>query len=111
MKINIKATNIELTEAIKKYLNKKIQSLSKYLKDYEKDMDLVFDIEVGKATRHHHKGDVFRAEINLKIGKKFLRAEEKSQNLYTAIDLVKDKIHPQILKLKEKKSQIKKQNV
>jgi putative sigma-54 modulation protein len=102
MKIIIKATNIELTPAIKNYVDKKIKLLNKYIKEFEKSTELIFNIEIGKETKHHHKGDVFRSEINLKIGKHFLRAEERSENLYTSIDLTKDKIHNQIIKLKEK---------
>jgi putative sigma-54 modulation protein len=100
MKIIIKSTNLELTEAIKNYINKKTSSLNRFLKKYEENSELNLNIEIAKTTRHHQKGDVFYAEINLKLPNKLLRAEEYSSNLYAAIDLVKDKIKEEILKFK-----------
>jgi putative sigma-54 modulation protein len=89
MKINIKATGIELTPAISEYVHKKVSSLEKYL---EKGSDVVAQVEVGKITQHHKSGEVFRAEVHL-IGAGFdLYAASEQTDLYAAIDVVKDEI-------------------
>jgi putative sigma-54 modulation protein len=89
MKINIKATGIELTPAISDYVHKKVSSLEKYL---EKGSDVVAQVEVGKSTQHHKSGEVFRAEVHL-IGAGFdLYAASEQTDLYAAIDVVKDEI-------------------
>ena len=55
MKINIKATNIELTLAISAYAEKKIRTLKKFL-----DVpDAVAQVEVGKSTKHHKSSEDF----------------------------------------------------
>lgn len=111
MKIIIKSTNLELTDAIANYINKKISPLSRFLKKYEENSELNLNMEIAKTTRHHQKGDVFYVEINLKLPNKLLRAEEYNSDLYAAIDLAKDKIKQEILKfksLKEKNKRSKK---
>jgi len=98
MKINIKGTNMELTEAIKDYVEEKIGSLDKFY-----DNILEARVDVGKTTNHHQKGDVFRAEVNLEVPQKgVLRAEATREDLYMAINQVKDELQRQIKKFKEK---------
>lgn len=101
MKIIIKTTNIELTDAINSYVNKKIGSLEKFLKRYEENSELNLNVEIAKTTKHHHKGDIFYTEINLRLPHKLLRVEEYNSDLYKSIDLAKDRMHEQIIKFKE----------
>ncbi len=80
---NIKATNIELTDAIKDHIEKRVSHVLKFAGDEE--VQRIF-VEVGKTTNHHKQGDVFRAEMDVTIGgKKYYTVSQKS-DLYTAID-------------------------
>jgi putative sigma-54 modulation protein len=98
MKIDIKGTNMELTEAIKDYVNEKIGGLEKFF-----DNIVEAKVEVGKTSNHHQKGDIFRAEANLDVPEKHvLRAEATREDLYMAINEVKDELQRQIKKYKEK---------
>ena len=98
MQIDIKGTNLELTEAIKDYINEKIGSLEKYF-----DEILAARVEVGVTTKHHQKGNIFRAEVNLEVPQKYiLRAETEREDLYMAINEVKDDLQVQLKKYKEK---------
>lgn len=97
--INIKATNIDLTNAINKYINKNITRIKKFAKGGE----VSGYVEVGKTTNHHKQGDVYRAEIDISIkGEKFYSASERS-DLYSAIDEVKEEIIRRITENKDKK--------
>jgi len=87
MRINIKATGIELTSAISDYVNKKISYLEKYLTS-----DVVAQVEVGKTTEHHKAGNVFKAEVHVIGGGLDLYAVSEKEDLYAAIDTVKDEI-------------------
>ncbi len=87
LKQHVKATNIELTTAIADYVEKKIKTLEKII---PKHLEVLAEVEVGKTTHHHHKGDVFRAEVNLKLDDKQLRSVVVEDDLYKAIDKVKD---------------------
>ena len=99
MQINIKATNIELTDAIRDYVFQKIGYLEKFLND-----DATAFVEVGKDSNHHNKGDsVYLAEalIKTKEGDYFNR--EHASDLYAAIDLVKEELQREISKNKDRR--------
>lgn len=101
MQITIKATNIELTEAIRDYVNKKFNSLEKFVR--KGDDSVLCRVEVGKVTKHHKKGEVFRAEGRLHLGGKELYATSEKEDLYVAIDDVKDELVRVLTSTKEKK--------
>jgi len=102
MRLEIKATNIELTESIVSYIRDKILSVDKFLSKFEKDKEVIVKVEVGKTTSHHRKGKLFRAEANLALGKTFLRSVSLKEDLYSAITEVKDKLQREIKKYKTK---------
>ncbi|MDQ5950413.1 MAG: putative sigma-54 modulation protein [Patescibacteria group bacterium] len=96
---HIKATNIELTEAIRDYAEKKVDTLNKFI---EKEKESLAEIEVGKTTNHHNKGEIFRAEINLTMGDKQFRAVSETTDLYSAIDEMRDQIVREVKNHKSK---------
>ena len=98
--INIKATNIELTNAIDKYVNRRLSGIKKFVKKGE---ELSAYIEVGKTTNHHRQGDFFKAEFNIEIsGSKFYTVSEK-EDLYSAIDDAENEVVRQIAETKDRK--------
>ncbi len=100
MKINLKATRLELTDAIYDYVQTKIDMLEKYLGD---TAVINCDVELEKAVGGQNKGDIFRAEVNLQIPKEILRVEKTESDLYKAIDKVKDHLEEMIISHREKK--------
>lgn len=92
-------TEIELSDAIKQYVQDKLEPVVKLSEGFE-PADLA--VEVGKTTNHHRKGYVFRCEFNLKIPGTLLRAEAKMQDLYAAIDVAADDLRRQLKKYKGK---------
>ena len=99
MKINLKATGIELTPAISNYAEKKVSALERLL-DNE---DVVAQVEIGKITRHHKSGEVFKAEVHLIGAGLDLYALSEKEDLYAAIDSVKDDIVRELNKTKGKR--------
>ncbi|MCX6740271.1 MAG: ribosome-associated translation inhibitor RaiA [Candidatus Parcubacteria bacterium] len=98
MQIEIKGTNLELTDALKDYVNEKVGSLEKFF-----EQALIARVDVGLTTKHHQKGNVFRAEINLEVPQKhLLRAEATRDDLYVAINEAREELERQIKKYKEK---------
>ncbi len=97
---NIKATNMELTPAISDYISKKVEMLEKFVDP--NDTSVSANIEVGKTTEHHQRGDVFRAEINFSMGGKQFRAVSETEDLYAAIDEMKDDLAHTLLSHKGK---------
>ncbi len=100
MKINIKATGIELTPEIQAYVEKKLSVVGKYL---EANESLVAQVEVGKNSQHHQTGAIFRAEAHLIGGGVDLYALSEQADLYAAIDFLKDDLAHKLNHLKGKK--------
>ena len=102
MNIDIKSTNIDLTDPLREYVNIKIGSLSRYLKRYDPD-NLRADVEVARMMPHRRGGDVFYAEVNLGLPGKMLRATHKAPDIRMAIDKVKDILQREIRKYKDRR--------
>lgn len=102
MKIIIKSTDLDLTPSLKNYINTKIGVLEKFIGRFDQEGAVELKIEVARTTRHHHKGDVFMAEVNLFLPKKVLRAVERSEDIRKSIDSVKKKL---LLEIEKYKSQ------
>lgn len=105
MKINIKATNIELTQPLKAYIEEKIGSLGKFLTKFGDD-EIQISVDAGRSTRHHHKGDVYHVDITVGLPRATLRAEEDDWDLRVAINSAKDKLKKELAKYKEKNEKI-----
>jgi len=97
MKLNIKATNFDLTEGIKKQVNEKLSGLDKYFANIQ-----LVDVEVGKITKKQNKGDIFFCEVNVSVPKKLLRFRKEFDNLTKAINEAKKGVQLEIQKYKEK---------
>ncbi|MFA6513926.1 MAG: ribosome-associated translation inhibitor RaiA [Patescibacteria group bacterium] len=100
MNINIRSSRLEITEAIKKYIEVKMGMVEKYLGKSVKVIN--FDFEIEKSVGGQHKGDIFRAEANLQVPQEVLRVEKTEADMYKAIDKVKDHLELVIKKYKER---------
>lgn len=98
MKTNIKVTNITLTPAISDYIEKKVDMLEKFFEGEE----VLARVEIGKTTKHHKSGDVFKAEVHLIFGGYDHYAVAERDDLYAAIDEVKDEIARGVTSKKKK---------
>lgn len=93
MELNIRGDKLVVTKAIKDYITEKMGKLDKYF-DNGKNLKAQIIIRV--------KNDEEIIEVTVPTNKFTLRAEEKHQDLYAAIDLVIDKLERQIRKNKTK---------
>jgi len=100
MKIEIKATGIELSDNLKNYIEEKIGSCEKFLS--LRNYPLNAFVEIEKTTKHHKKGLVFRAEVNLEVPGKLIRVESTKEDLYQAIVEAKDKLQRVLKKYKNR---------
>ena len=88
----VKGKNIEITEAIKAYAEKKLAKLEKY---FEKDnVDAIVSMAV--------EGGIHRVDITLSLEGLILKGEERTQDMYASVDGAIDKIERQIHKYKTK---------
>jgi putative sigma-54 modulation protein len=101
MNIAIKATNLDLTEALRAYAEDKVGNLDKYADSIDAKIELERD-------RKHASGSVFRAEVTLHVKGKMIRADARAEDMYAAIDLVIPKLKEQVSKSKKKKDTLQK---
>ena len=79
-----------------------MEHLSKFLDSNDKS--ILCEVELGKTTNHHKKGDFFKAEININIPNKNLRVVVEKDELFTAIDIAKDNMVRDLVADKNKKN-------
>jgi len=102
MKITIEASGVELTPALKVYIESKLKPLFKIAEKLEGKADAEILVEISRTTKHHNKGLVFRAEGNLKLRKILFRAEADGESMRAAVDVLKDELKREIVNFKEK---------
>lgn len=91
MTLNIRGNKIEITDAIKSYIEEKLRKLDKYFENPEQ-------VNANVVVRLSGIDQIIEVTIPLK--KVVLRAEERAKDLYVAIDIVSDKLERQIRKNK-----------
>ena len=96
MKILIHGKNLELTSALKEYTSAKIEKATHHYKDIVKEANIHLSIEKNPRV------SLQSAEVTIFANGTIIRAEEKTQNLYSSIDLVSNKLCRKLRKYKER---------
>lgn len=91
MQLSLSGHHIEVTEALKNYVNEKFQKLERHF-DHVIDIHVILSVE-----KLEHK-----AESTIQVNGAKLFAEDTQEDLYAAIDGLIDKLDRQVLKHKEK---------
>lgn len=91
MQVSVTFRNMESKEVLREYVQEKIAKLKKYL-DYPLEANVVLAVE-----KHRHL-----AEVTLVANRITLNAQEETEDMFSAIDRVVDKLERQMLKYKEK---------
>ncbi|GAB7388002.1 ribosome-associated translation inhibitor RaiA [Bacillaceae bacterium] len=93
MNFNIRGENIDVTPALREYVEKKIGRLEKYF-----DTPPTSDVNVTLRVER----DGHCVEVTIPLPRLVLRGEETNDDMYAAIDLVVEKLERQIRKHKTK---------
>lgn len=91
MKFNIRGENIEVTPALREYVEQKVGKMDRYFED-----GLNANVNVNLKVYNNKQ----KIEVTIPMTQLTLRAEEQHNDLYAAIDLVTDKLERQIRKHK-----------
>jgi putative sigma-54 modulation protein len=91
MRFEIRGKNIEVTDALKEYTTKRLSKLEKYFDD-SRDAQVAMSVE----------GDRHKVEVTIPLNGIILRGEEASEDMYSSIDLVEEKLEKQLDKYKTK---------
>ncbi len=101
MNIIIKGSHLEITNSIQEYLTKRVKNLEKFL-----DANAKVEADLGKTSNHHKQGDIFRAELNITNRGDQTRVVAEREDLYAAIDAVKDEADEVLSSKKDKKQSL-----
>ncbi len=93
---------MELTDAIREYVNKKVSSTEKFVM---KDGAHV-NVEVAKTTNHHKQGEVYKAEIEIRSDGNVFFAEAETDDLYKAIDNAREDIVRELTSTKDRNNSL-----
>jgi putative sigma-54 modulation protein len=97
MKLVLQSKNIEITDAIRDYVNQKIEKAVSHFEHITTGIDI--NLSVAKNPRI---AAAQVAEVTVYANGAVIRAEEASEHLYASIDLVADKISRKLRKYKER---------
>ncbi len=98
MKLLIHGKNIEVTDAIREYVQQKIEKAASHYQSLTTEIDVHLSV-----ARNPRITPSQNAEVTIYVNGSVIRAEESSENLYASIDLVADKIARQLRKYKERR--------
>ena len=90
IKYSIRGENIEVTEALRDYVESKLSKVEKYFNE-DQELNARVNLKV-------YREKTAKVEVTIPTGSVTLRAEDVSQDMYGSIDLVVDKIERQIRK-------------
>lgn len=97
MQIIIQGKNIDLTDRLHEYVEKKVERLDRYLPDItEARVELA--TESARSAEHRQV-----AQLTLRTRGKILRSEERTDDIFAAIDAMLEKMHRQIDRFKGKR--------
>jgi len=102
MKLNIRGKNVEITGAIKDYIEEKMAKLNRYFENHE-------ELHAYILIKIRSKEQVI--EVTIPTDRFTLRAEEAHKDLYASVDLVLDKLERQIRKNKTRLNKYKHENI
>ena len=95
---------MELTEAIRDYILKRVTNLEKLLSGIEKrKREAVVNFEVAKTTNHHKSGEIFHADCLINVNGEEFYSSADADDLYKAIDEIKETLFHEINKNKDRR--------
>jgi putative sigma-54 modulation protein len=93
MKFSIRGEHLDVTEALRDYVEKKLRRLERYF-EAPLTSEVFVTLSVIKGMQS--------VEVTIPLSGVLLRAEERNEDMYASIDLVVDKLERQIRKHKTK---------
>jgi putative sigma-54 modulation protein len=94
MNYNVRGENIEVTPAIREYVEKKVAKMERYFTETpEANVNVNLRFNQDKTSK---------VEVTIPLPQLVLRAEETNSDMYAAVDLIVDKLERQVRKHKTK---------
>ncbi len=103
MNIKVKGVEIEITEALQNYAEKRVsEALEKFISSYN-EKNVFAEVELSKTNNRQSHGDIYKSSVRVVGLKKNIFAEAVKDDLYASIDELKDKLEQNVADMREKK--------
>lgn len=103
MNIKVKGVEIEITETIRAYAEKRIlEALEKFTNSFN-EKNIFAEIVLSKTNNRQTNGEIYKTSVRVSGLKKNIFAESVKDDLYASIDELKDKLEQNIAEMKDKK--------
>jgi len=96
MEIVVRGRNVNVTERVQEYVEKKVGKLERYLPIID-EARMELSQEDTRSAQHR-----MIAQLTVRSRGRILRAEERDQDVFAAIDLVTEKMQRQITRFKDR---------
>lgn len=103
MKLVVKGVNLTVTPSLRRYVDGKlVRSVEKLLSRHPGFDAVTLDIELVRGTRHHKKGEVWEAIVNLRLPQHQMWQRASAGDIHAAVDALEDILKRDITKYKER---------
>lgn len=97
MELIVNSRNLELSDYLRQYVEKKIGKLDRYLPSITEARVELYTEDTKTA------GETYIAQVTVRADRTILRGEERTHDIFAAIDAVLDKLYRQIVRYKGKR--------
>lgn len=103
MNIKVKGVDVEITEALQNYSEKKIgEALEKFINS-SGEKNIFAEVELSKTNNRQNRGDIFKASVRVVGLRKNIFISVIKDDLYAAIDELKDKLEQRVSEMRDKR--------
>lgn len=101
MKLTLTFVNLDSTPSIKAYVETCFGSVARLIRHFEEGGDRELHVELARATRHHHKGLVYRASARLALPGKRFEVIEQHSDIRPAITALRNRLREAVERFKD----------
>src|SRR3989344_2946414 len=103
MKLVVKGVNLTVTPSLRRYVDEKlVRMVEKLLGRHPAYDAAALELELIHGTRHHRKGKVWEAVMNLQMPSKHVWQRASGEDIHAAIDDLEDRLKRELTKFKER---------
>ncbi len=103
MRVTIRQKDFEITPALRQYIEERVLNpVARFVKNIPVPDLPILDLEIGRWTRHHKKGDVYHVAASLALNGKLIRVEAENEDVHAACDEVEEQLKQEITSYKSR---------
>lgn len=103
MKLVVKGVNLVITPSLRRYVDAKlVLTVERLLGRHPAYQAAALELELIHGTRHHKKGKIWEAVMNLQLPSKHIWQRTYGEDIHAAIDELEDGLKRELTRYKER---------